>query len=89
MPTTPDCPEYAYGWLSPSGEYHEIEDAGHDDFIYCELDIDVDNAEKLGWIHLSDSNYQHYGEGLCSRLTPEQRRWLVRVGFDLHEGDEE
>ena len=89
MSTAPGCPKDAYGWLSPSGKYHEVDDAHHDDYMYNELGMDTSAAEELGWIHLCSGNYQHYGEGLCSRLTPEQRRWLVKVGFELEKGDEE
>ena len=89
MSTTPDCPSHAYGWLSPSGEYHEVEDAHHDDYMNNEICIDTSLAEELGWIHLCEGDYQHYGEGLHSHLTPEQRRWLVKVGFELEKGDEE
>lgn len=86
--STPDCPTCAYGWLDTNGTYHDVEDAGHDNFMDS-IDISVCWAEENGWIHLAEGNYQHYGKGLCSRLTPEQRRWLVKVGFELHKGDEE
>lgn len=79
----------AYGWLSPSGEYHAVEDGNYDEYMNDVLDMETSTAEKLGWIHLSEGEYQHCGEGLCSHLTHEQRYWLVRVGFDLHKGDEE
>ena len=87
--STLHSPNDAYGWLSTGGTYHDVEGGCHADYMENELDIDCSEAERTGWIHLADGCYSHCGTGLCSRLTPEQRRWLVKVGFDLHKGDEE
>lgn len=89
MSTTPKFTGPVCGWLSPSGEYHEVNYGRHDDYMFDALSMNTSLAEELGWIHLSDNGYSHYGTGLCSHLTFEQRRWLVKVGFDLCEGDEE
>ena len=89
MSTAPDYPCDAYGWLSPSGEYHEVEEAGGHLQFFDDMDMSARASEDNGWIHLCEGNYQHCGVGLCSHLTPEQRHWLVRVGFDLYKGDEE
>lgn len=86
--TIPDLWD-ACGWLSPDGRYHNVGWSQHDGYMEDEIGMSTENAEAIGWIHLSDGEYSHYGTGLCSRLTPEQRRWLVRVGFDLYKGDEE
>ena len=79
-----------YGWLSPVGQYIEVPDCGmHDDTMYDVINLNVRDAEEIGWIHLSEGNYYHYGKGLYSHITPEQRRWLVHNDYDLREGDEE
>lgn len=78
----------AYGWLEPNGRYHEVADSRHNMFFDC-MEMSTREAEKSGWIHLADGDYSHWGIGLCSRLTAEQRNWLLRAGFELQEGDKE
>lgn len=80
-----------YGWLSPEGEYHELDTIHtHEAYLLGELGLEQVEAEDLGWVHLSRSAYYHAAmgtyakdQGTDKRLTSAQIQWLRKCGYEI------
>lgn len=80
----------AEGWITPDGTWHGCGYHEHDNLVHDRFQVEVGRAEQVGFLRCREDRRigKFFTRGNEDRrITPAQRRTLVKHGFTVYEDD--